>query len=88
MAFTAGGALGRPFSTTPSRALLATFTASDICQEPQEVAITIANSFVQGSGLTVAEAEVRQLLNFEYNTSFLLATWSADISFSSVFCLT
>ncbi|KAL4545293.1 hypothetical protein Ndes2526B_g02394 [Nannochloris sp. 'desiccata'] len=53
----AGVALGRPFSAIPGRTLLATFTVSDICQKPQEVAITIANSLVEGTGLTVAESE-------------------------------
>lgn len=48
--------VGLPFSR---RALLATFSASDICQKPKEVAITIANSLVQGDGLSTAESEVR-----------------------------
>jgi hypothetical protein len=55
-----GGAFGgRPFSA-PGRTLLASFTASDICRKPQEVAITIANTLVQGSGLSTAESDVRK----------------------------
>jgi hypothetical protein len=68
----AGVAHGRPFSTLPGRTLLAAFTVSDICQKPQEVAITIANSLVEGTGLTVAESEVRNLYYFTCNTCFSL----------------
>lgn len=80
LALMAGVALGRPFSAIPGRTLLATFTVSDICQKPQEVAITIANSLVEGTGLTVAESEVRILLNLEKH-EFFSCYQPADLSF-------
>lgn len=81
LALVAGSlALGRPVS---GRALLATFSASDICTKPQEVAITIANTLVQGSGLSTAESEVREPY-FVRNNLSLLATMPSETQLPSL----
>jgi hypothetical protein len=71
-------ALCRPFSLLRGRVLLASFTASDICTKPEEeVAITIANTLVKGTGLTTAESEVRSRAFFSSSRHASLTTASS-----------
>ena len=59
---------------SPRRRNLLSFTADDICQKPQEVAITLSQALVNGSGLSGAESQVWATL---YSIKILLAMVTA-----------
>ena len=52
-----GPTFGRKLS--PPRRTLQAITTSDICRKPQEVAITVAQVLVNGTGLAGADSTVR-----------------------------